>query len=109
MYPYSNAFKRIRTRFTAPYRVQRRPVRLELGGGCCGTTWDQTREAVYLLVHRAQCRGEYVKDLEIGAVDELLVGVSVVRDKDKGRKPPVGFLLSFETLHFIVTNNNSLN
>ena len=38
----------------------------------------------YQLVHRAQCRGEYVKDLEIGAVDELLVGVSVVRDKDKG-------------------------
>ena len=54
-------------------------------------------------------RGRSVKDLEIGAVDELLVGVSVVRDKDKGRKPPVGFLLSFETLHFIVTNNNSLN
>ena len=49
-----------------------------------------------------------MKDLEIGAVDELLVGVSVVRDKDKGRKPPVGFLLSFETLHFIITNNNSL-
>jgi hypothetical protein len=55
-----------------------------LGGGCYGTTWDPAREAVYLLVHRAQCRGEYVKDLEIGAVDELLVGVSVVRDKDKG-------------------------
>ena len=49
-----------------------------------------------------------VTDLEIGAVDEPLVGVSVVRDKDKGRKPPVGFLLSFETLHFIMTNNNSL-
>ena len=27
-----------------------------------------------------------VTDLEIGAVDELLVGVSVVRDKDKGEK-----------------------
>jgi hypothetical protein len=27
-----------------------------------------------------------VKDLEIGAVDELLVGVSVARDKDKGEK-----------------------
>jgi hypothetical protein len=49
-----------------------------------------------------------VKDLEIGAVDELLVGVSVVRDKNKRRKPPVGILLSFETLHFIMTNNNSL-
>jgi hypothetical protein len=34
-----------------------------------------------------------VKDLEVGAVDELLVGVSVVRDKDKRRKPPVGILL----------------
>ena len=31
-------------------------------------------------------RGTSVKDLEIGAVDELLVGVSVVRDKDKGEK-----------------------
>ena len=31
-------------------------------------------------------RGGSVKDLEIGAVDELLVGVSVVRDKDKGEK-----------------------
>ena len=61
-------------------------MRLELGGGCYGTTWDPAREAVYQLVHRAQCRGEYVKDLEIGAVDELLVGVSVVRDKDKGEK-----------------------
>ena len=50
-----------------------------------------------------------VTDLEIGAVDELLVGVSVVRDKDKGRKPPVGFLLGFETLHSIMTNNKSLN
>ena len=30
--------------------------------------------------------GRSVKDLEIGAVDELLVGVSVVRDKDKGEK-----------------------
>ncbi len=49
-----------------------------------------------------------MKDLEIGAVDELLVGVSVVRDKDKRRKPPVGILLSFEILHFIITNNNSL-
>ena len=49
-----------------------------------------------------------MKDLEIGAVDELLVGVSVVRDKDKRGKPPVGILLSFETLHFIMTNNNSL-
>ena len=49
-----------------------------------------------------------VMDLEIGAVDELLVGVSVVRDKDKRGKPPVGILLSFETLHFIMTNNNSL-
>ena len=27
-----------------------------------------------------------MKDLEIGAVDELLVGVSVVRDKDKEEK-----------------------
>ena len=27
-----------------------------------------------------------MEDLEIGAVDELLVGVSVVRDKDKGEK-----------------------
>ena len=31
-------------------------------------------------------RGRSVKDLEIGAVDELLVGVSVVRDKDRGKK-----------------------
>ncbi len=31
-------------------------------------------------------RGESVKDLEVGAVDELLVGVSVVRDKDKEEK-----------------------
>ena len=62
------------------------------------------------LIHRIGARGRsVVTDLEIGAVDELLVGVSVVRDKDKGRKPPVGFLLSFETLHFIMTNNNSLN
>ena len=38
-------------------------------------------------------RGRSVKDLEVGAVDELLVGVSVVRDKDKRRKPPVGILL----------------
>ena len=67
-------------------------MRLELCGGCYGTTWDPAREAVYLLVHRAQCRGEYVKDLEIGAVDELLVGVSVVRDKDKGGKFTFGIL-----------------
>ena len=52
----------------------------------CGTTWDLTREAVYQLVHRTRGRGRSVKDLEIGAVDELLVGVSVVRDKDKGEK-----------------------
>ena len=32
-------------------------------------------------------------DLEIGAVDELLVGVSVVRDKDKGRNSLFGILL----------------
>ena len=32
-----------------------------------------------------------VTDLEIGAVDELLVGVSVVRDKDKGENHPLGF------------------
>ena len=31
-------------------------------------------------------KGRSVKDLEIGAVDELLVGVSVVRDKDKEEK-----------------------
>jgi hypothetical protein len=33
-----------------------------------------------------------VTDLEIGAVDELLVGVSVVRDKDRREKPTVGIL-----------------
>ena len=33
-------------------------------------------------------RGRSVKDLEIGAVDELLVGVSVVRDKDQREKFP---------------------
>ena len=50
-----------------------------------------------------------MKDLEIGAVDELLVGVSVARDKDKGGKftlwnSPLAFRLST----FIMTNNNSL-
>ena len=35
---------------------------------------------------QGRSRGESVEDLEIGAVDELLVGVSVVRDKDKGEK-----------------------
>ena len=54
-------------------------------------------------------RGGSAKDLEIGAVDELLVGVSVFRDKDKGEKftlwnSPPAFRLST----FIMTNNNSL-
>ncbi len=50
-----------------------------------------------------------MEDLEIGAVDELLVGVSVVRDKDKEeKKHSLEFSSSFETLHFIMTNNNSL-
>jgi hypothetical protein len=58
-----------------------------------GATWDTTREAVYQLAHRVGAGGRSVKDLEVGAVDELLVGVSVARDKDKRRKPPVGILL----------------
>ena len=75
----------------------------------CGTTWDLTREAVYQLVHRTRGRGRSVEDLKIGAVDELLVGVSVVRDKDKGEKfTLLEFSSSFQTLHFIMTNNNSL-
>ena len=49
-----------------------------------------------------------VTDLEIGAVDELLVGVSMVRDKDKGRKPTVGFSSALRLPPFIMTNNNSL-
>jgi hypothetical protein len=31
-------------------------------------------------------RGRSVKDLEVDAVDELLVGLSVVKDKDKEKK-----------------------
>ena len=42
-------------------------------------------------------------DLEVGAVDELLVGECVVRDRDKGEKnitllSPSGFC----ALHFII-------
>ena len=44
------------------------------------------------LIHRIGARGRsVVTDLEIGAVDELLVGVSVIRDKDKGENHPLGF------------------
>jgi hypothetical protein len=91
---------------------------------CCIKNTDKTRYDVFLReyerAHRTyrvqrkragtqgRGRGRSVKDLKIGAVDELLIGVSVVRDKDKRGKPPVGILLSFETLHFIMTNNNSI-
>ena len=43
------------------------------------------------------------KDLEVGAVDELLVGECVVRARDKGEKLYVAFSrLGFAALHIII-------
>ncbi len=53
-------------------------------------------------------RGRSVKDLEVGAVDELLVGVSVVRTKTRGENHPLEFSYGFQALHLIMTNNNSI-
>ncbi len=41
-------------------------------------------------------------DLEVGAVDELLVGEQGEGDKDKGGKPTVGSLPNFATPLFII-------
>ncbi len=42
------------------------------------------------------------KDLEIGAVDELLVGECVVRARDKGENFTLLSRLGFAALHFII-------
>jgi hypothetical protein len=48
-------------------------------------------------------------DLEVGAVDELLVGECVVRDRDKGKKHYVTFSLwLLRSPLLLLTNNNYL-
>jgi hypothetical protein len=46
-------------------------------------------------------------DLEVGAVDELLVGECVVSDKDQGENNPLCFLFRpFCLSTLLLTNNN---
>ena len=74
-------------------------------GGCRGQPGHSTRSSS-TGKQTGQGRGKSGKDLEIGAVDELLVGECVVRTNDKEEKnftlpSPLASRLST----YIITNN----
>ncbi len=87
--------KRIQSEFTAPtgHSVDR------CVSGCVevaqGSNLGHNMGGCLPASAQGRGRSRSVKDLKVGAVDELLVGVSVVRDKDRRRKPPVGIPLYY--------------
>jgi hypothetical protein len=102
---YGEKFVREYEQVHRTYRVQRRPVHLELGGGNLG---PHSRGCLPAGT-QGRGRGRSVKDLEIGAVDETAGWCERGQRQRQGEENnPLEFSSSFETLHFIMTNNNSL-
>jgi hypothetical protein len=66
-----------------------------LVGGCRGNL-GTAREARLQVSKQSRAEARADKDLEVGAVDELLFGEFVVRDRDKEGK---NFSLAFSSVH----------
>ena len=74
-------------------------------GGCRGQPGHSTR-SLSTGKQTGQGRGKSGKDLEIGAVDELLVGEYVVRARDKEEKNfTLASPLASRLSTYIITNN----